>query len=87
VTALLPNLVDRLALAEEEQTECWVKMLDLSDALAREKRNYRMAVIDHDRFVFRSNLIAQQWELALAGWLAAKGEVNVCVGLADGLLR
>jgi dsDNA-binding SOS-regulon protein len=87
VTALLPDLVDRLAVAEQEQTDYWLKMLDLAEALHRERRRYFMALTDHDRFVYRAGLIVAQWEDALAGWLAAKSEVAVCSGLADGLLR
>ena len=82
-----PTLVDLLTVAERRQTDEWLRMPELAEALHRERRRYHMAFIDHDEFVARTGPLVAMWEKALEGWVDARREVESVARACDGLLR
>lgn len=82
----LPIVIDDLGAAEQRQTDAWLTMIELQDALGRTRRQFHVGAIPMERFMDCAIVIEHAYQKALDEWRSARDEAQTLSATVDGLL-
>jgi hypothetical protein len=76
----LPTLIDRLGQAETRRDDLKTRLVDLEDAMDRERERFRNGWITRDEFFDRMEIAEEQWRVVNPAYKHAREEAADLLG-------
>jgi len=82
----LRDLTDRLTAAEQRQTDAWLTLIEMQEAIYRARVKFIAGEMPMERFMDIAHIVENAWESAMVTWRLASDEVATLSAAADEVL-